>query len=257
MDQVHDWHICVQRIRRMCVVYDGHIPRCDFPLEIICHILIMLPSRDPQAILLDLNEFAFDHHPHLVSVAATTRYPDRGVAKRLLKALDKPNALVTAGADEAILLLVDTLVRSDTRVYLFAPTYDYAANLFSERSQTVIEVSHGPLVPPLRFYDTGGYAVVYLVNPNNPFGTLWSRHEVLAAARAFPHMLWIIDEAYMEFSSTDESVCGAHDVDNIVVVKTFSKAFGLAGERLGYCVVNDPKILDALQPLVQGEFRRS
>src|SRR5262249_48645725 len=81
--------------------------------------------------------------------------------------------------------------------------------------------------------------LIYLVNPNNPAGYLIEADGVLAVARAFPHSLVVVDETYIEFArDARSSIAALDEVSNLVVVRSFSKAFGLAGLRLGYVVAN-------------------
>lgn len=82
--------------------------------------------------------------------------------------------------------------------------------------------------------------LIYLVNPNNPTGTLIpqkSLHEFLAQVPA--HILVVIDEAYFEFATylTSDYPDGSRmGFDNVIVLRTFSKAYGMAGLRLGYAI---------------------
>lgn len=79
--------------------------------------------------------------------------------------------------------------------------------------------------------------VVYLINPHNPTGHLLTRDYIRQLAVKYPETLFVIDEAYMEFASTDESCIPlASEQKNIIVTRTFSKAYGLAGIRLGFAV---------------------
>src|SRR5207244_623736 len=84
--------------------------------------------------------------------------------------------------------------------------------------------------------------IIYLCNPNNPTGTIFSRPEFDAFVRRVPeHVLIILDEAYFEF-------CGdlpefpdsmSYRYDNVITLRTFSKAYGMAGIRLGYGLGHD------------------
>lgn len=85
--------------------------------------------------------------------------------------------------------------------------------------------------------------VVYLINPNNPTGRLVEKEHLLGLARAYPATLFVIDEAYMEFASTDESLIPfVESQKNLIVTRTFSKAYGLAGIRLGFAVSHPDNI---------------
>jgi histidinol-phosphate aminotransferase len=84
--------------------------------------------------------------------------------------------------------------------------------------------------------------LIYLCNPNNPTGTIYSREEFEAFMRKVPeHVLVIVDEAYFEFTmgmpQFPDSMIYRHD--NVLTLRTFSKAFGMAGIRLGYGLGHD------------------
>jgi histidinol-phosphate aminotransferase len=91
--------------------------------------------------------------------------------------------------------------------------------------------------------------LVFIANPNNPTGT-WVEHEVLRRfIEAVPaHALVILDEAYLEFATLSGCPSGLPwlaDHPNLVVLRTFSKGYGLAGLRIGYAV-SHPEVADAM-----------
>ena len=79
--------------------------------------------------------------------------------------------------------------------------------------------------------------VVWLCNPGNPSGELWPGAEIARVAEALPDALVAVDEAYFEYAG--ETVAGAaRELPNLVAIRTLSKAFGLAGLRVGYAVAS-------------------
>jgi histidinol-phosphate aminotransferase len=85
--------------------------------------------------------------------------------------------------------------------------------------------------------------VVYIINPNNPTGILHTKEDLSDLARSHPAKLFVVDEAYMEFASSDESLIPLVKTHrNIIVTRTFSKAYGLAGIRLGFAVSHPDNI---------------
>lgn len=79
--------------------------------------------------------------------------------------------------------------------------------------------------------------IIYLANPNNPTGTIFKVHDFLAFMKKIPErILVILDEAYFEFAHDDPAFPDSmqYRLDNVITLRTFSKAFGLAGIRLGY-----------------------
>ncbi len=89
--------------------------------------------------------------------------------------------------------------------------------------------------------------IIWLCNPNNPTGTYFSEHALLNFLAAVPeHILVVHDEAYRDFTSADdfpmETVPLLKDFPNLILLRTFSKAYGLAGFRCGY-MISDPEIV--------------
>ena len=91
--------------------------------------------------------------------------------------------------------------------------------------------------------------VFIICNPNNPTGTLYSKEAIVEIVKAAKDTLVILDEAYMEFAegSLLEYV---KSFDNLVVMRTFSKAYGLAGVRAGYMVSGNEKIISAVSKMM-------
>ena len=101
------------------------------------------------------------------------------------------------------------------------------ADEFTQDAETVLSA-----------YD--GERIVHVTSPHNPSGSTMSLAEVEAVAEGTdPETLVVVDEAYGEFSEVDSAVPLAAERDDVAVLRTFSKAYGLAGLRIGYSVVPD------------------
>jgi len=91
--------------------------------------------------------------------------------------------------------------------------------------------------------------VIFLANPNNPTGTCFTQRELQSFLAQIPaHILVVLDEAYFEYADPKLATNGmqlVHQYPNLVVVRTFSKAYGLAGLRVGYAVAH-PEITNLL-----------
>src|SRR5579871_3981652 len=84
--------------------------------------------------------------------------------------------------------------------------------------------------------------IVYLANPDNPSGRFLSRDDIASLCRALPHdSLLLLDEAYADFVDDDELLPTTFE-DRLVRLRTFSKAYGLAGARIGYALATEPVI---------------
>ena len=144
--------------------------------------------------------------------------------------------LLTNGTDEAIRLALDTFLEPREAVLLVEPTfalYRFYTELLGGRVKS-LRYSEGmefPLDAVLREL-RGKPKVFFLANPNNPTGTLVSRDALRRILRVAPETVVVVDEAYFEFA--DVTVLDwIRRHDNLIVTRTFSKAMGLAGLRLG------------------------
>ena len=90
--------------------------------------------------------------------------------------------------------------------------------------------------------------IIYLVNPNMPTGTFYNHKEIISFLKKIPNdILVVIDEAYIEFAiGIKESYVNDMDIinefSNVIITRTFSKIFGLAGFRIGYCFGSEENI---------------
>ncbi len=84
--------------------------------------------------------------------------------------------------------------------------------------------------------------IVYLANPDNPSGRFLSRDDIASLCHALPHdSLLLLDEAYADFVDDDELLPTTFE-DRLVRLRTFSKAYGMAGARIGYALATEPVI---------------
>jgi histidinol-phosphate aminotransferase len=167
---------------------------------------------------------------------------------------------VAAGSDEVLRAAIDTCgVRGQDTVVVGVPTYTHFAHFARVRGLRLCEYAlglgttaeaHAALLD-LYAPELEKGALVYVGNPNNPTGDVWDEKTVEAFAGRFPKSLFLIDEAYTEFAGVAatesrleararfnaRSLAGlAVRARNVVVSRTFSKAFGLAALRVGYAV---------------------
>jgi histidinol-phosphate aminotransferase len=88
--------------------------------------------------------------------------------------------------------------------------------------------------------DYDGERIVYLTTPHNPTGAEFSRESIVELAESVAdHTLLVVDEAYAEYTTAPSTIGLLDEYDNLAVIRTFSKAYGLAGLRVGYAVVPD------------------
>lgn len=145
------------------------------------------------------------------------------------------------GSDNALQHIFYAFLSEDSTFVSLEPTYTQILQFVNFKRPRVLSYK------PDRVFDIdyqrfekdfiGTADVVYLINPHNPTGTLLKRSYLQGLISRFPKTLFVIDEAYMEFASTDESCIHLLPVaKNVAVTRTFSKAYGLAGIRLGFAV---------------------
>jgi histidinol-phosphate aminotransferase len=87
--------------------------------------------------------------------------------------------------------------------------------------------------------------VVFVTNPHSPSGTWMSEADVCRVVEAAPHSLVVLDEAYVHYSGGPGYIHLVREYPHLAVLRTFSKAFGLAGLRVGFGIA-DPSVIDAL-----------
>jgi histidinol-phosphate aminotransferase len=170
------------------------------------------------------------------------RYPEREPAEWAVAEFlgaTPSQTLLTNGVDEAIHLLCETYLEPDDEVLIVVPTYAMYKIYAAATGARVIEIPAGDnfQFPTQAVIDriTSRTRLIAVANPNNPTGTLASCEDLLRIARSAPEAAILIDEAYFEF-------CGQtmlefrEDVPNLFVARTFSKAYGLAGLRIGVLI---------------------
>lgn len=174
------------------------------------------------------------------------RYPDPA-ARKLRKALagrydlKLKNVIVGSGSEGILASIVRVFLEPGDQVL----TSDAAFLGFPILCRTRgVEPTKVPLNSEYRF-NLSALAdqisertkLVYLCNPNNPTGTIFTKREFDAFMKRVPeHVLVIQDEAYCEYAATDPEFPDSMDYryDNVITLRTFSKAYGLAGFRVGY-----------------------
>jgi len=184
--------------------------------------------------------------------ANINRYPDFQ-PDNLLNAysdycgLTKKQILATRGADEGIELIIRSFCRAyQDSILICPPTYGMYAISAENHGAGIIKV---PLNENCQLNlnglkaQVGKVKVVFLCSPGNPTGNLLPREQILAAIELFKDSaIVVVDEAYIEytgeFAPDLSSTKLIHDFDNVVVLRTLSKAFALAGLRCGFTLAN-------------------
>ena len=178
------------------------------------------------------------------------RYPDI-TAKQLKNKLSEYVSLpvdfieVYNGSDDALKDIITVFVDKDTRVLSYQPSYTQVNTFITTNTEHYEKINiQDPLGEHHYDFDYCKSAdVVYLVNPNNPTGKLLPVKEIEKLVKQYPNTLFIVDEAYYEFAKQScTHLVVSHK--NLIVTRTFSKAFGLASVRLGYCMAHPDTLSD-------------
>jgi len=194
---------------------------------------------------LDFNENTFGCSPKVrealgrISTGDLTRYPERAPMEALVArtlGLEAEQVALTNGVDEAIHVLFETFLEEGDELLLPVPTYTMYEVYVSATDATAVPVLAGDdLAFPyerLLAAISPRTKIIAIANPNSPSGSSATRAQLLEIARRAPHAVLLVDEAYFHFhGETVMDLVGK--IPNLMVARTFSKAYGLAGLRLG------------------------
>jgi histidinol-phosphate aminotransferase len=196
---------------------------------------------------LDFNENTLGCSPRVtellrekLSEESLAIYPEYEATRAALSAyfqVPESNFLLTNGTDEAIQVLVNTYVDDAQEVIILHPSYAMYRFYAEVAGASVRELPYRPRDLSFPFEElleaiTPRTRAILLSNPNNPTGTAAGIGEILAILERAPHAAVLVDEAYYEFCGIT-ALRQIETYPNLFVSRTFSKAFGLAGLRVG------------------------
>lgn len=177
------------------------------------------------------------------------RYPDsqsyrvrEKIAEKIVKDFSVHNIFFGSGSDEIIDLLIRGFVNQDEAIMVMTPSYSIYEVQGIINGKKIIKIKLNPDFS-LNIYKIKrkieGIKLIFLCSPNNPTGNLINKSEIEAILSFFQGLL-VIDEAYIEYAGMENSfinILKKHK--NVVILRTFSKAWGLAGIRAGYCIAHN------------------
>jgi histidinol-phosphate aminotransferase len=232
--------------------------------EMLASLPAYVPGRTvPGAIKLASNETPYPPLPHVLeriaeAASSVNRYPDTGSGE-LAAALaakfgvDSSQVAVGCGSVSLCTQLVQAAADADDEVMYAWRSFEAYPIITAVSGASAVQV---PLREHVHDLDamaeriTGKTRLIFVCNPNNPTGTAVRGDELRAFLRRVPEDVVVaLDEAYREFVThpgvpDGTTLLGEHP--NLVVLRTFSKAYGLAGLRVGYAIAADPAITRAL-----------
>jgi len=208
------------------------------------------PLGNRKGLRLDFNENTLGCSPRVVERLrqldgeTLARYPEREKGEAVVAVhfgVSTEELLLTNGTDEAIHLICETYLSPGDEVLIAVPTFAMFEIYAAATGARVISVPTGPdfAFPTQAVLDqiTSRTRLIAVANPNNPTGAFAPVPDLMQIAEAAPDAALLVDEAYFEFCG--ESMAPRwRGLPNLFVSRTFSKAYGMAGLRIGVLMGN-------------------
>jgi histidinol-phosphate aminotransferase len=226
-----------------------------------------IPSTTDYKYKMDMGEWSFPIHPSVTNELKNFnnlyRYGvlDDGF-NNLLNLIKKynglagetDNVLLTNGSDNALRLILELFATEDSKILIPVPSYvHFECMLDTFKVREVKKPYMDYDLTNIELYDflfnelSGKYDLCYLVNPSMPIGHILTHANIKNLLSTHPNTLFVVDEAYIEFSKNITCASLIEEFNNLIVVRTFSKFFSLASLRLGYLMTN-PNLMQLLKP---------
>jgi len=162
--------------------------------------------------------------------------------------------LITNGSDNALRLILELFATNQSTFLVPKPSYNNFELMLDQHDVQHVSTPHvdykltnNEVYLMLKQELTINYDVCYLINPSMLIGHLLTCDQIGNLLNTYPSTLFIIDEAYIEFSNQESCAPFIESYSNLIVVKTFSKFFSLASLRIGYLLTN-PTLLNLIKP---------
>ncbi len=208
-------------------------------------------SNGSEMVFLDANENPFEN--------GVNRYPDpqqRRLKKVLaeLKGVGVKNMLLGNGSDEVLDLFFRAFCEPKRdNVITLPPTYGMYKVLSEindiENREVLLTQNFQPDVTEILKATDANTKIIFICSPNNPTGNSFSEEKIIELLKGFGGLV-LIDEAYIDFSKKESWVSRLSGFPNMVITQTLSKAYGMAGIRLGICVASEAiiSVLNKIKP---------
>jgi histidinol-phosphate aminotransferase len=168
--------------------------------------------------------------------------------------VDVKSILLSPGSDAAIKYIFETFIQDGDEILMLSPTYampEVYAKMFGAISVKVdfgqnLEMSAECVLAK----KTEKTKIIYIANPNQPTGTVFCYKDLIKLAELAERedFILLLDEAYIEFSEEPSFLKNINRFHNVIVLRTFSKAFGLAPARMG-CIIASTAMLKQIYKL--------
>ena len=226
--------------------------------------VLVMPEYHPplsgrHALRLDFNENTFAPSPTVlrklqaITAEALTTYPERAPVEKIVAAhlgLEPDQLILTNGVDEAIHLICCAFLDREDEALLFTPgffMYDVSIALMAPGGLRKVQAGPSLAFDLERFLAaiTPRTKLIIIASPNNPTGATVPREHLLRIAAAAPHAAVMVDEAYFHFHG-ETTLPDVATTPNLLVCRTFSKAYGLANLRVGM-IAAPPRLIRFLR----------
>lgn len=224
-------------------------------------------------IQLNINEYNYNHNLNLINnikdyinkdniiqySSLNSTYQSELINKlSLYTSVKTNNLLLLNGGDVTINNILKTYASEYSNIIIFGPTYSQYERISNTITNHIINIdlehmdSFNSLDKTiLNQTNNNKRTICFICNPNNPTGKEWDETSLKHLFKTYPNILFVIDETYIDFSILSDhykneriyscTKC-VNEFNNIIVMRSFSKAFGLAGLRISYIVSSSQNI---------------
>ncbi|WP_070327387.1 pyridoxal phosphate-dependent aminotransferase [Exiguobacterium aurantiacum] len=186
----------------------------------------------------------------LVTLRSLSRYPvDELTALKTSYAtyagVQPDQLMVGSGSDELLAILCQAILDTEDVVLAPAPDFSmYGIYAHIARGQFFQPEADGLTIDSLlRLIEANEPKLVLVSNPNNPTGKMWTLDQLEMIAKQVPYL--VVDEAYIDFTMSDSFKSRLADYPNVIILRTLSKAFGLANLRIGFMIAH-PDLIEKI-----------
>ncbi len=212
-----------------------------------------------KGILLNANESSLNLNSKIIEEIKDSldtidfnRYPDNEQTELLdaygkVIGLDKDHLLAGNGSDQMLGLVIGTFLSKGKSLYTFDPDfsmYDYYASCYEAEVKKYPLNDDGTLDVDVFIENGKDVSLVMFSRPNNPSGYCLTQEEIKKVLEGFKEIPVVVDEAYIEFSDEESAISLINQYDNLYVTRTLSKAYSVAGIRVGFLISNTKNMAD-------------
>ena len=164
----------------------------------------------------------------------------------------EPNQVVCgAGETEVIACVIRAFAKPGDKIVMYKPCFPIYHNFAENEGRVPVYVDMGPgfefrIDQYIETMKSSGARIAFLTNPHSPSGKMMREADIRRICEAAGDTLVVLDEAYIHFTETEGSLHLVREYDNLIVLRTFSKAFGLAGLRAGFGISRPERIVPLL-----------